>query len=196
MTTSGEWQASLLELRTAWVIAACCIALIFTASVRPDWFEFPTPNPDLQQQFESVESAKKTEPVRAAIQPQKIEPAVQHAQPQAEKPAAVAPAQSKPVVSPKPPAAIVKAKQPAATSSAIANGYYVQIGAFKERSRAQGLTDQLKRQSWNTVIVEKKPGLHAVWIGPKQHRGEAEALLKSIDLKLKRNGFIIHHKKT
>jgi len=35
--------------------------------------------------------------------------------------------------------------------------------------------------------------LHAVLVGPKQTRNEAETLLKSIQGRIKKKGFIVHH---
>ena len=43
MSESANWQASLLEQRMAWGIAAGCIILVVLASARPEWFDFSGP---------------------------------------------------------------------------------------------------------------------------------------------------------
>jgi len=80
------------------------------------------------------------------------------------------------------------------TNSAPASGYYVQLGAFGEKPRAQGLVDQLKRQGWSAVISPKPNGLHAVWAGPEKDHAEAEKLQKAIEKKMKTKGFIVQQK--
>ncbi len=175
MSEPGNWQASLLEQRMAWGIAAICIMLVMLASARPEWFDFTTPHPTpvaKQTQSTSTKHAatrqRQTHPTRA-------------------KPPATA-AKKAPVIH-------AKAKtSPLAKPTAITGGFYVQVGAFKEHLRARGLADQLKRQGSSVVIVSKKDGLHAVWIGPKKTRAEAEKLLKTMHLKHNNKGFIIHQK--
>jgi len=177
MPETEQWQASLPEQRTTWGIAACCIILVFLASARPEWFEFPVPAP--QQQI--VKKVQPKKPLRAP-------PVIQHHQVETQlKMHKIQP-------KPKKPSATVTPKAPASDTVSIVGGFYVQIGAFHERPRAQRLTDQLKRKGWKAVISVRKSGLYAVWIGPKQTRSSAEKLLKTIQRKLKSKGFIVHQK--
>jgi len=177
MPETESWQASLLEQRTAWGIAACCIILIFLASAQPEWFEFRKPEP---QHHTVKKSPSKKIPVPSpAIQHHPVET---HAQKPVLKPKIKAP----PVTTPP--------KTHVSKASAIAGGFYVQVGAFHERPRARGLTDQLKRKGWSAVISARKSGLYAVWIGPKKTRASAGKLLKTIQRKLKIKGFIVHQK--
>jgi len=188
---SGEtnWQASVIEHRAAWIIAACCLLLILTASLKPDLF-----TPSTEQVAAAVvkqERAKaQVKPLPAAIaeEPEQIEP-----EPAVDpiKPKTVV-AQAKPVVKQE------VAKKPVIKATPTAgepgSGYYVQLGAFKERPRAQGLIDQLKRYGWSGVLSQKNNGLYAVWAGPEQQRAGADKLQIAIEKKMKTKGFIIHQK--
>jgi len=177
MPETEQWQASLPEQRTARGLAACCIILVFLASVRPEWFELPVPAPQ-QQTIKKVQAKKaphappviQHHPVKTQLKTHKIQP------------------------KPKKPPAMVTPPRSVSDTATIGNGFYVQLGAFHERPRAQGLTDQLKRKGWNAVISVRKNGLYAVWVGPKKTRTSAEKLLKTIQRKLKIKGFIVHQK--
>ena len=175
MSESTNWQASLLEQRMAWGIAACCIILVVLASGRPEWFDFFNPN---QKQ---VATLSPSGPAKHATAHQRKT----HIQ-KAKKPTHVSPPAKAPTVH-----AIDKPK-PAAKTEQIAGGFYVQLGAFKEYPRALGLADQIKRKGWHSIISPTKGGLHAVLVGPKQTRNEAETLLKSIQGRIKNKGFIVH----
>ncbi len=181
MPETEQWQASLLEQRIAWGIAACCIILVFLASTRPEWFELPAPTP---QQVVNKEPNRKTSHPAPVIHHHQVETPLE------------APVKTQPS-KPKPKKRLVvttpKTKTPDTT--VIASGFYVQIGAFHERHRAQGLTDQLKRKGWKAVISTRKNRLYAVWVGPKQTHASAEKLLLTIQRKLKSKGFIVHQKR-
>jgi len=162
----------------AWGIAASCIMLVLLASVRPEWFDFSTSSQKPTSKQALSGSAKHT-----ATQPRKT-----HLKTRQTAPATAAK---------KPPAMHAKTKSPpppAKKQNTISGGFYVQLGAFQQRPRAQGLADQLKRNGWMAVIVSKPDGLHAVWVGPKKMRSEAEKLRKAIHRKLKNKGFIVHKK--
>jgi len=181
MSESGNWQASLLEQRMAWGIAAVCIMLVLLASARPEWFEFDLFAPPPKQ----VTKQAQTTPAKHVVTRQRQTHPATHAR-QPAKALKKAPAIH----------AKAKASPPTvAKHAAIADGFYVQLGAFKERPRAQGLADQLKRKGWATVIAIKADGLHAVWVGPEKTRGEAEKLRKAIQRKLRNKGFIVHKKR-
>jgi len=166
---TGEWQASLIEQRTAWGVAAGCMMLVSLAAVRPDWFDLST----------WLQPSKRAESVATTLQ---------SSPPQTSAPKAVV-AQARPHAM-HPPS--VRAHHHHAAAATIANGYYVQMGAFQERSRAQGMVKHLKKRGWKAVLTTTRLGLHAVWIGPKRTRSEAERLLKIIRAKLKNKGFIVH----
>jgi len=176
MTATVNWQASPLEQRIAWGVATCCMILVLLASARPEWFAATR---SIQKQV--VRHAQATHPKHQA-KPRR------HAHVKAPpKSHAAHPVTQRPI-HPKasPPA-------PAVKTAAVASGYYVQLGAFHEHPRAQGLADQLKRHGWHAVIAPTQGGLHAVWIGPKQTRDAAETLLKTIQRKSGNKGFIVHH---
>ncbi|NWF36842.1 SPOR domain-containing protein [Mariprofundus sp. KV] len=188
---SGEtnWQASVMEHRAAWIVAACCLLLILTASLKPDLF---TPSPEQANEtvtkLERAKSQAKHLPAAIIEEPEQIEPEP-----------VVEPVNPGTVVAPAKP--VVKqevAKKPVlkATPSADepGSGYYVQLGAFKERPRAQGLIDQLKRHGWSGVLSQKNNGFYAVWAGPEQQRTEADKLQIAIEKKMKTKGFIVHQK--
>jgi len=161
---AGEWQASLIEQRTAWGIAAGCMILVVIASARPDWFDLSTWS----------QPSKRAESVATTLQPSPPKAVVSQARPPAMHPPSVRPHHHQ------------------AAAASIANGYYVQMGAFQQRSRAQGMVRHLKKRGWKAVLTTTQGGLHAVWIGPKRTRSEAETLLKIIRTKLKNKGFIVH----
>ncbi|MDQ6982562.1 MAG: SPOR domain-containing protein [Mariprofundus sp.] len=177
MPASEQWQASLPEQRAAWGIAACCIILVFLSSVRPEWFRFQAQAP--QQQTVKKIQTKKMPHTPPAIEHHSVDPPVK-----------IHKVQPKPKVS----TATVRPKTPTSHPMKMAGGFYVQVGAFQERSRAQKLTEQLKRKGWQAAISIRRSGLYAVWIGPKQTRASANQLLKAIQLKLKSKGFIVHQK--
>ena len=160
----------------AWGIAAGCIILVVLASARPEWFDFSGPK---QKQ---VATLSLSGPAKHATAPHRKT----HMQ-KNRKPTHVSPPAKAPTVH-----AIDKPK-PAAKTEQIAGGFYVQLGAFKEHPRARGLADQIKRKGWHSIISPTKGGLHAVLVGPKQTRNEAETLLKSIQGRIKKKGFIVHH---
>jgi len=176
MSESANWQASLLEQRMAWGIAACCIILVVLASARPEWFDFSGPK---QKQVATLVPSEPTKHASAHQRKMHIQ--------KAKKPTRVSPPAKAPTVhqTDKP--------TPAAKTEHISGGFYVQLGAFKEHPRARGLADQIKRKGWHSVILPTKGGLHAVLVGPKQTRNEAEKLLKSIQGRIKKKGFIVHH---
>ncbi|NWF38023.1 hypothetical protein F3F96_02565 [Mariprofundus sp. NF] len=190
---SGEtnWQASVIEHRTAWIVAACCLLLIFIASLKPDLFTTsPEQVAEAEVKEERAKPLAKHLPATIAEEPERIEP-----EPVAE------PIKPKTVIAPAKP--VVKkevAKQPVIKAAPSADepgsGFYVQLGAFKEKPRAQGLIDQLRHHGWSGVLSKKTNGLYAVWAGPEQQRAEADKLQIAIEKKMKTRGFIVHQKGT
>jgi cell division septation protein DedD len=184
MSEPANWQASLLEQRMAWGIAASCIILVLLVFARPEWFEFDFSTPQHAPVASPVLTAQAT---HAASQQHKTQPktlAKPHAAAVKKSPTAHSKTKTKP------------SPHPVKKHTAIADGFYIQLGAFHERPRAQGLADQLKRSGWAAVITTKPGGLHAVWVGPKTTRSEAEKLSKAIHRKFKNKGFIVHKKRS
>ncbi|MDQ6997561.1 MAG: SPOR domain-containing protein [Mariprofundus sp.] len=193
MTHKMNWQASLIEQRIAWSFSFCAIVITLFAIAQPQWFELlsavnspvhqPTPvtkpvQPTRTKTMNTITAAAESPaPQKAAPPPAVIKPITQ-ATP-------VTPSQTKVIAK--------KTTTIAPKKTVLASGFYVQLGAFDEKSRAQGLADQLKRKGWSVKIATKKNGMHAVWIGPKSTKPEAETLLKTIHRKLKQKGFIVQH---
>jgi cell division septation protein DedD len=193
MTDSGHWQASLSEHRTAWIIACCCIAIIFLASAWPDMFSFkPTPT--------TLESRQTESQPRAQQEHRYATPKKQHSQtiekqpqqlPKAKKASTSAIKIKKPKFGKKNqiPTPEIQPKK----TVAVSGNYYVQAGAFKEKIRARKLIRKLKEHGWDAIIVPKS-GFHAVWVGPKNSHSGIENLQKSIYHTLKIKGFIVQKK--
>jgi len=208
MTDKTNWQASLLEQRTAWGVTFCAMIIAMLAASQPQWFEFSfstdkaihkqapvtkvvepshngntTTNSHADQAAALKTATVKTAPIKAAspktasVKPVKIKPITQ----------------STPVTTAKAKPALNKTITASKKKTTLTHGFYVQLGAFAEKSRAHGLADQLKRKGWSVKITDKKNGLHAVWIGPKSTKADAEKLLKTIRSKLKQKGFIVQH---
>jgi len=185
MINTADWQASLIEQRIAWGIASCAILITILAASQPELFDFSS---GAHKKFDEAAPIVKskaqtqtkalpfTEPVskektivKAATKTAPVKPLL--------KTAPVTKAASK----------VIKSK----STPIITKGFYVQLGAFGEKTRAQGFADNLILKGWSVKVFTKKSGLHAVWIGPKKSHTEAEKLLRNIQLKLKQKGFIV-----
>ena len=183
-TTKQPWQASPLEYRSALGIALVSILLVITAAAKPQWFDFSAPD-----QTKTTVTQKPTQ-----ISNQAATAAISE------------PPSSMPLITPEPIAKTEPIHSPSAdrpaephqstppVTSPVAAGYYIQLGAFKERSRAQHLVQQLQKYGWHAIVNARKHGLHAVWVGPKQTHTQANSLRQAIHSKLKMRGFIIHQK--
>lgn len=169
MGTKRDWKASLTEYRAAWIVACLCLLVIAIAGVRPDFFEGSIKKVDEVAVHDTAPIKKSTLPT-----PKRAETPVTTAKPVPEKRAVVKKVKEKP--------------------AAPAPGYYIQLGAFNEASRAQGLLDRLKKHH-SATITRKSDGLLAVWVGPKKSRAEAEKLQKAIKSELKTESFIILQKR-
>ncbi len=185
MSNQSNWKASLLEQQIAWGVALCGILLVIIAASQPQWFDFSS-KPTASKQTAPI--AKAVPQDQAKLDPPTPAVAVKPVVKTAQKPVTIEPTvKTKQVVkeTPKP----IKIKP----QNVSTRSYYVQIGAFEEKARAQGMTDHLKKRGWS-VRVFKKRALHAVWIGPKETHEEAEKLLKTIQIKLKYTGFIVQNR--
>jgi len=187
--THSPWQASIIEQRTAWAVAACSLILILTAASQPQWFELATPaqhNTPQQTKHVATKAVAQPKAVQTTAKKPAHSSAVAPIKQQASKPKA----RSKPVASTK-----KNHIPPPAKTNLTAPGFYVQIGAFKAQDRAQRLKNKLTKQGWHAHIMHRKSALHAIWIGPKSTHHKAEQLLKTIQRKLHYKGFIVQNKR-
>ncbi|MDQ6973092.1 MAG: SPOR domain-containing protein [Mariprofundaceae bacterium] len=76
----------------------------------------------------------------------------------------------------------------ATTSSRI---FFVQVGAYHQRSSAQTLAASLMQKGWNSMVASKGSDLYVVRVGPVSTRGAADQLRKKLASKAKLKGFII-----
>lgn len=181
MANSNHWQASLGEHRTAWIIACCCIATIFLASVWPDLFSFKSTAPTSESQGHDQQESRFATPEKQTSRTIKKQP----------QQALTANKKSTAVAGKKNQTQTLEA-EPKKVAAASGN-YYVQAGAFKEKTLARKLASRINRHGWNAAIVPKS-GLHAVWVGPKNSRSGIENLQKSIHRTLNIRGFIVQKK--
>lgn len=184
MSETDCWQASVVEQRVAWAVAIVTMILMVAASFRPGWF---SAGMLIQSDRKGSEQPVVSEPSVVSEQAATKEPIQSPAK--VEKPAPVIASRSD-----SPLRAVEKKQAVPVTrlSSGVAKGFYVQVGAFHDRDRAQGLADQLQRYGRKHVIVEKSPGLYAVWAGPEGSHAAAEALQKALAVTQHAKGFIIH----
>jgi len=190
---SSHWQASLSEHRTAWIIACCCIIAIFLASTWPGLFSFQsTPPASENRQSEShVRIQQKTRfstPKKQASRPAKKQPQ----QVSGNKKTNSAVVSEKKVQTGKKNQLKTSATQPEKAVVTL-GAYYIQAGAFREKTLAQKLVNRIKENGWNAVIVPRSE-LHAVWVGPENSRSDVKNLQKSILRTLKIEGFIVQKK--
>jgi len=177
MRKQSNWRASLTEQRTAWIIAVCGIIIIALSASQPQWFEFPVPSQHSNSATATVQVIPQTKTNTAKAT------------------AKITTTAKKASVTNRPSSKPAQTSRPASTQkTSLTHGFYVQLGAFQERPRARNFVQQLNKNGWSARIINKKNGLHAVWVGPKTSRSQAEQLAKSIHSKLKYKGFIIQHK--
>jgi len=175
----------------AWIIASLCIVLVIgaflwpmagseekgkTASRQKPVVEEPS--------IETIIATAQTKEERHQIKRQ-AEP-VQPVQPAR----APAPEKAAPVAVEKAVPAVKAVAQSTKVSATLPAGYYVQLGAFKERQRAEALTKRLSA-NWVTHIKAKPNNMRAVWAGPYPSSKEAERIKAEIAARTKIKGFIV-----
>jgi len=80
-------------------------------------------------------------------------------------------------------------KPAAGTSTHV---YFVQVGAYRERSSAQQQAATLMQKGWNSVVSSNTGnGLFVVRIGPASTRGAADKLRDQLLNKAKLKGFVV-----
>ncbi len=78
------------------------------------------------------------------------------------------------------------------TTLISSQAYFIQVGAFQDKSHAQKLQKQLIKKHWSVIILKKKH-LYAVQIGPYKNKEKANRIKKQLSDKEKVNGFVTHH---
>jgi len=198
------WIASPKESRTAWIIASISIVVVAAAFIWPDFD--PANSPDLRSETvrTTAQKAEASDGLHADLTKKDSESikeiivAVQekHAIKSEPKPVqAPPPVVQKSTVQPKEvakptPSSKNTPKPPATVKSRPVSGYYVQLGAFKEKQRAVALQKKLASH-WKAILKEKANNMTAVWVGPYPNSKEAEAAKHSIALRNKMKGFIV-----
>jgi cell division septation protein DedD len=109
-----------------------------------------------------------TQPIAEPVKEQPVRPS-----PADTESAAVAPVSGEPAPKSAPPATTVKTpveKSPAETrktapppATASTGLYYVQVGAFTERSQAQAAADRYKKQGYTAVVAAPRPSDTKTW---------------------------------
>lgn len=174
------WVATPTETRTAWIIASVCIALVIGSFL---W-------PMIDSTFIEKNTSASKEKIKSETESiEKIIVKVQKQEAQTEKnspqPAPV-PKKAAPVTAKK----TQSASKPTATPKSLPKGYYVQVGAFKERKRAQTLQKKLAA-NWKTQLKDKPNKMVAVWAGPYKNSKEAARIKTEISTRTKIKGFIV-----
>ncbi|MDX8403277.1 MAG: SPOR domain-containing protein [Mariprofundaceae bacterium] len=174
------WVATPAETKAAWIIASICIVLVVGS------FLWPLIDNNYSEKNTFV-SKQKIMPETESIE--KIIAKVQKGGTQAEKKRP----QPTPALKKTAPETAKKnqpASKPITTSKILPNGYYVQLGAFKERKRAQTLQKKLAA-NWKTQLKEKSNNMIAVWAGPYKNSKEATRIKSEIITRTKIKGFIV-----
>lgn len=178
------WIAGQPEKRAALVVASLSLILVAVA------FAWPLIG-QKQATSAAVETAQQTVPAH------KAEPVSQPIPPKQSK-AAKPPAPAKQTVSKtavpaQPPKPATKSPVPLASQKeTLIKGFYIQLGAFKEKQRATSLAKRLSK-SWRTHVVDRPNSLHAVWVGPYKSSTLAKQDQARISKAEKINGFITRH---
>jgi len=66
------------------------------------------------------------------------------------------------------------------SSSKVADGTYLQVGAFSKRKTANHLADEMSAANLDPVSVKKSKGLYKVWLGPYATEWEIEASMRRV----------------
>jgi len=169
------WTTTPAETRIAWITASLCVVVIIVA------FLWPQIKPDSASESKSIQTkTAKTIPA----------PSLAKSPPVISKPA------TKPVEKPKTaPQAKKRVKvtvTKAIPAKSLASGYYIQLGAFKDSTRAQKLSKKLA-STWKTHITSRPNGMLAVWNGPYATFKEASLYREKITSTTKLKGFVVKH---
>jgi len=182
MSTLRPWSTKSSEQKWAIAVAIGCFIILLTLPFWSGNKQNPE-NKGHQVQVANVTS-QQIAPIRTQKAPPKkvtTKPAVSHTKQDSKKVAISA----KPHVTP-----IQKTKK--TVVSKVSQAYFIQVGAFQDKTHAQKLQKRLLKKRW-PVIIQKKKRFYAVQIGPYKQKEKANSIKKQISHKEKINGFITHH---
>jgi len=198
-----QWGASLRERQVATSIALVCLLLIVIVSIWPDIFQSASSH-DVPQQSGAPEAT----PSVAMVKPGPAEPSVPASSPVATISPRAAESVSRSATDassaashhapPKVKAATTAiqksaSKPPTLKTPPLPTGYYVQVGAFSDRKRAEAMQQKVRRAGWPVYIMPKAKGLLGVVIGPYPSRKQAGQQQQKILQQLKLKGYPIQH---
>lgn len=180
------WVATPTETKTAWIIALICIVLVISSFL---WPMIDSTFIEKTSTFQKEKIKPETESIEKIIvnvQEQKSQTKTEIPQPAPilKKTAPVTVKKAQPASKPVP--------KPTTTTKALPKGYYVQVGAFKERKRAQTLQKKLAA-NWKTQLRDKSNKMVAVWAGPYKNSKEATRIKAEIATRTKIKGFIVKY---
>ncbi len=95
------------------------------------------------------------------------------------------------VTQPAPAPAPAPAPQSVSSSSAIAQGYYVQVGALSNQSNAQTWLTELTNALNTQGVINTTDGLYKVQLGPYSSKTQAETIKSALKQAKDINGFIV-----
>ena len=62
----------------------------------------------------------------------------------------------------------------------VADGMFLQVGAFGERDAAERLAGRMMQEHLQPVSIQQGGGLYKVWIGPYQREEDVELAAQSV----------------
>jgi rare lipoprotein A len=68
----------------------------------------------------------------------------------------------------------IDVKKSKRSSAKVADGTFLQVGAYSKRKTAEAMADNMKAARLQPVTVKKSRGLYKVWIGPYDTEAEIE----------------------
>ena len=74
----------------------------------------------------------------------------------------------------------IDVETPKRASVKVADGIFLQVGAFSKRKTAEDLAGQMMAAQLKPVSVQKSRGLYKVWIGPYASDAEIEASTRRV----------------
>ncbi|MBG2712066.1 endolytic peptidoglycan transglycosylase RlpA [Proteus mirabilis] len=96
-----------------------------------------------------------------------------------------------PIPMPAPVETETKAPKPVLSSNAIAQGFYVQVGALSNENNAQRWLDDLASSVSTQGVINKTDGLYKVQLGPYSSKDQAEVIKSKLKQVKDITGFII-----
>ena len=70
--------------------------------------------------------------------------------------------------------------EPARPAVQVADGTFLQVGAFSERGAAERLAGRMMKERLQPVSIQSGTGLYKVWIGPYQRQEDIELAAQSV----------------